>query len=37
MAGEKLLNEFMCKGAKPRDGIYYLNDGAGPVLKLTKS
>ena len=34
MAGEKLLNEFMCKGAKPRDGIYYLNDGAGLRLRV---
>ena len=29
MAGEKLLSEFACKGAKASESIYYINDGAG--------
>ena len=34
MAGEKLLSEFACKGAKPKESIYYLNDGAGLRLRI---
>jgi hypothetical protein len=29
MAGEKLLTEAKCKAAKPKQTIYYLNDGGG--------
>ncbi len=34
MAGEKLLSEFACKGAKARESIYYINDGAGLRLRI---
>ena len=34
MAGEKLLSEFACKGAKARKSIYYINDGAGLRLRV---
>ena len=29
MPGEKLLSESACKSAKPKDKVYYLNDGKG--------
>jgi len=31
---EKLLSEFACKGAKARESIYYINDGAGLRLRI---
>ncbi|NCW86041.1 MAG: DUF4102 domain-containing protein, partial [Oxalobacteraceae bacterium] len=34
MAAEKLLTEVACKTAKPKDKIYYLNDGAGLRLRV---
>ena len=34
MAGEKLLSEFACKGSKPKESLYYLNDGAGLRLRI---
>ena len=34
MAAEKLLTETMCKAAKPKDKLYYLNDGAGLRLRI---
>ena len=37
MAGEKLLSEFACKGAKARESIYYINDGAGLRLRTRPS
>ena len=29
MVGEKLLSETACRGAKPTEKVYYLNDGVG--------
>lgn len=34
MAAEKLLTEVNCKAAKPREKVYYLNDGAGLRLRI---
>jgi integrase len=34
MAAEKLLTEVACKAAKPKDNVYYLNDGAGLRLRV---
>jgi integrase len=34
MAAEKLLTETMCKAAKPKLKVYYLNDGAGLRLRV---
>lgn len=34
MAGEKLLTETKCKSSKPRNKVYYLNDGAGLRLRI---
>lgn len=34
MAAEKLLTEAACKAAKPKSGIYYLNDGAGLRMRI---
>ncbi len=33
MAGEKLLSETACRGAKPTEKVYYLNDGGGLRLR----
>ena len=32
MAGEKLLSEFGCKGAKAREPIYYINDEIAELI-----
>ena len=37
MAAEKRLTEAACKAAKPRDKVYYLNDGAGLRLRVRES
>jgi integrase len=34
MPGEKLLSESACKSAKPKDKVYYLNDGKGLRLRV---
>ena len=34
MAGEKLLTDAQCKAAKPKQTIYYLNDGNGLRLRV---
>lgn len=34
MAAEKILTEASCKAAKPREKVYYLNDGAGLRLRI---
>lgn len=34
MAAEKLLTEASCKAAKPRQDMYYLNDGGGLRLRI---
>jgi hypothetical protein len=34
MAAEKLLTEAACKAAKPKSGIYYINDGAGLRMRI---
>ena len=34
MAAEKLLTEATCKATKPRDKVYYLNDGNGLRLRM---
>lgn len=34
MAAEKLLTEASCKAAKPKQTIYYLNDGGGLRLRI---
>ena len=34
MAGEKLLSDYACKAAKPKESVYYLNDGAGLRLRI---
>ena len=34
MAGEKLLTDAQCKAAKPKQKIYYLNDGNGLRLRV---
>jgi len=34
MAAQKLLTEVACKAAKPKDNVYYLNDGAGLRLRV---
>jgi integrase len=34
MAGEKLLTDPKCKSAKPKNKVYYLNDGAGLRLRI---
>lgn len=34
MAGEKLLTELQCKAAKPKENMYYLNDGGGLRLRV---
>lgn len=34
MAAEKLLTESTCKAAKPRNDMYYLNDGGGLRLRI---
>ncbi len=34
MAAEKLLTEASCKAAKPKEKLYYLNDGAGLRLRI---
>ncbi len=31
---QKLLSEIACKNAKPKDKVYYLNDGAGLRLRV---
>ena len=31
---QKLLSEIACKNAKPRDKVYYLNDGGGLRLRI---
>ena len=33
MVGEKLLSETACRGAKPTEKVYYLNDGGGLRLR----
>jgi len=35
MAGEKLLTDVQCKAAKPKQKIYYLNDGNGLRLRVS--
>ena len=35
MAGEKLLTDAQCKAAKPKQKIYYLNDGNGLRLRVS--
>ena len=35
MAGEKLLTDAQCKAAKPKEKIYYLNDGSGLRLRVS--
>ena len=37
MAAEKRLTEAACKAAKPRDKVYYLNDGAGLRLRVREN
>ena len=32
MAAEKILTESSCKAAKPKNAVYYLNDGGGLEL-----
>ena len=32
MAGETLLSEFGCKGAKARESIYYINDEIAELI-----
>ena len=34
MPGEKLLSESACKSAKPKEKVYYLNDGKGLRLRV---
>ena len=34
MAAEKLLTEASCKAAKPKQNMYYLNDGGGLRLRI---
>jgi integrase len=34
MAAEKILTEASCKAAKPKNAIYYLNDGGGLRLRI---
>jgi integrase len=34
MAGEKLLSDATCKRAKPKENVYYLNDGGGLRLRV---
>ncbi|OUT77517.1 MAG: hypothetical protein CBB82_05035, partial [Betaproteobacteria bacterium TMED22] len=34
MAGEKLLSDAACKRAKPKQNVYYLNDGGGLRLRV---
>ena len=34
MAAEKMLTEASCKAAKPKNAVYYLNDGAGLRLRV---
>ena len=34
MSGEKLLSEAQCKAAKPKEALYYLNDGGGLRLRI---
>lgn len=34
MAAEKLLTEASCKAAKPKQDMYYLNDGGGLRLRI---
>jgi len=34
MAAEKILTEASCKAAKPKNAVYYLNDGAGLRLRI---
>jgi integrase len=34
MAGQRLLTEVRCKSAKPKEKIYYLNDGGGLRLRI---
>ena len=34
MAGEKILTDAQCKAAKPKQKIYYLNDGNGLRLRV---
>jgi len=36
MAGQKLLSEAKCKAAKPKQKMYYLNDGGGLRLRCRK-
>ena len=35
MAGEKILTDAQCKAAKPKEKIYYLNDGIGLRLRVS--
>jgi hypothetical protein len=35
MAGEKLLTDAQCKAARPKQKIYYLNDGNGLRLRVS--
>lgn len=34
MAAEKILTEALCKAAKPKQDMYYLNDGGGLRLRI---
>ena len=34
MAAEKILTEASCKAAKPKNAMYYLNDGGGLRLRI---
>ena len=34
MAGEKLLTEMQCRGAKASNKVFYLNDGGGLRLRV---
>ena len=34
MAGEKLLTETQCRGAKASNKVFYLNDGGGLRLRV---
>ena len=34
MSGQKLLTEVKCKAAKPKEKIFYLNDGGGLRLRI---
>ena len=34
MAKEKLLSEALCKSAKPKESLFYLNDGGGLRLRV---